>query len=157
MAVLLLAYHNNTALGDATIKTMSAAKALGGEVHVLVAGSQCGTVAEAAAKLDGAAKVLLADAPQFANGLAEEMSGLIVPLMASYDALVAPATASGKNILPRVAAAARRDADLRHHQGRLTRHLRAADLRRQRHPDGAVQRSQEGHHRARHRPSRLPG
>ena len=52
MAVLLLAYHNNTALGDATIKTMSAAKALGGEVHVLVAGSQCGTVAEAAAKLD---------------------------------------------------------------------------------------------------------
>src|SRR5687768_4576189 len=104
MAVLLLAYHNNTALGDATIKTMSAAKALGGEVHVLVAGSQCGTVAEAAAKLDGAAKVLLADAPQFANGLAEEMSGLIVPLMASYDALVAPATASGKNILPRVAA-----------------------------------------------------
>jgi electron transfer flavoprotein alpha subunit len=104
MAVLLLAYHNNTALGDATIKTMSAAKALGGEVHILVAGSQCGTVAEAAAKLDGAAKVLLADAPQFANGLAEEMSGLIVPLMASYDALVAPATASGKNILPRIAA-----------------------------------------------------
>ena len=104
MAVLLLAYHNNTALGDATIKTMSAAKALGGEVHILVAGSQCGTVAEAAAKLDGVAKVLLADAPQFANGLAEEMSGLIVPLMASYDALVAPATASGKNILPRIAA-----------------------------------------------------
>jgi electron transfer flavoprotein alpha subunit len=104
MAVLLLAYHNNAALGDATVKTMSAATALGGEVHILVAGSQCGGVAEAAAKLDGAAKVLLADAPQFANGLAEEMSALIVPLMASYDALVAPATASGKNILPRVAA-----------------------------------------------------
>jgi electron transfer flavoprotein alpha subunit len=104
MATLLLAYHNNSALGDATVKTMSAAKALGGEVHILVAGSECGAVAEAAAKLDGAAKVLLADAPQFANGLAEEMSALIVPLMASYDALVAPATASGKNILPRVAA-----------------------------------------------------
>ena len=104
MAVLLLAYHNNAALGDATIKTMGAAKALGGEVHVLVAGSQCGAVAEAAAKLDGVAKVLLADAPHLANGLAEEMSALIVPLMANYDALVAPATASGKNILPRVAA-----------------------------------------------------
>ena len=104
MAVLLLAYHNNAALGYATIKTMGAAKALGGEVHVLVAGSQCGAVAEAAAKLDGVAKVLLADAPHLANGLAEEMSALIVPLMANYDALVAPATASGKNILPRVAA-----------------------------------------------------
>jgi len=104
MAVLLLAYHNNTALADANAKTMSAAKALGEEVHVLVAGSQCGAVAEAAARLDGIAKVLLADAPQLANGLAEEMSALIVPLMANYDALVAPATASGKNILPRVAA-----------------------------------------------------
>ena len=104
MAVLLLAYHNNAALGDATIKTMGAAKALGGEVHVLVAGSQCGAVAEAAAKLDGVAKVLLADAPHLGHGLAEEMSALIVPLMANYDALVAPATASGKNILPRVAA-----------------------------------------------------
>ncbi|MBN9259974.1 MAG: FAD-binding protein [Hyphomicrobium sp.] len=104
MAVLLVADHNNTALGSSTAKAMSAAKALGGDVHVLVAGSNCGAVAEAAAKLDGAAKVLVADAPQFANQLAEEMSALIVPLMANYDAVLAPATASGKNVLPRVAA-----------------------------------------------------
>ena len=104
MAVLLLADHNNSALGSATAKAMSAAKALGSDIHVLVAGSNCGAVAEAAAKLDGATKVLVADAPQLANQLAEEMSALIVPLMASYDALLAPATASGKNVLPRVAA-----------------------------------------------------
>jgi electron transfer flavoprotein alpha subunit len=104
MAVLLLADHNNSALGSATAKAMSAAKALSGDVHVLVAGSGCGAVAEAAAKLDGATKVLVADAPQFANQLAEEMSALIVPLMAGYDAVLAPATASGKNVLPRVAA-----------------------------------------------------
>jgi electron transfer flavoprotein alpha subunit len=83
---------------------MSAAKALGGDVHVLVAGSGCGAVAEQASKLDGAAKVLVADAPQYANGLAEELAALIVPMMGNYDALVAASTASGKNVLPRVAA-----------------------------------------------------
>jgi electron transfer flavoprotein alpha subunit len=104
MAVLLLAYHDNKTLGDATAKVMTAAKALGGDVHVLVAGSDCRPVAEAASKLEGAAKVLLADAPQFGHALAEELAALIVPLMANYDALIAPATASGKNVLPRVAA-----------------------------------------------------
>jgi electron transfer flavoprotein alpha subunit len=104
MAVLLVADHNNSALGSATAKAMNAAKALGGDVHVLVAGSSCGAVAEAAAKLHGAAKILLADAPQLANQLAEEMAALIVPLMANYGAVLAPATASGKNVLPRVAA-----------------------------------------------------
>jgi electron transfer flavoprotein alpha subunit len=104
MSVLLLADHNNTALGSATFKAMSAARALGEDVHVLVAGAGCGAVAEQAAKLDGAAKVLLADAPAYANGLAEEMAALIVPMMAGYSALVAASTASGKNILPRVAA-----------------------------------------------------
>ena len=83
MAVLLLADHNNATLGSATLKAMSAAKAIDADVHVLVAGSGCKAVAEAAAKLDGAKKVLLADAPQFANGLAEEMAALIVPMMAS--------------------------------------------------------------------------
>jgi electron transfer flavoprotein alpha subunit len=104
MSVLLLADHNNSALGSATLKAMSAAKALGEDVHVLVAGSGCGAVAEQAAKLDGAAKVLLADAPAYANALAEEVAALIVPMMAGYSALVAASTASGKNILPRVAA-----------------------------------------------------
>jgi electron transfer flavoprotein alpha subunit len=104
MAVLLVADHNNAALGASTAKAMSAAKAIGGDVHILVAGANCGAAAEAAAKLDGAAKVLVADAPQFANQLAEEMATLIVPLMSGYDAVLAPATASGKNVLPRVAA-----------------------------------------------------
>ncbi|HRD77214.1 MAG TPA: FAD-binding protein [Hyphomicrobiaceae bacterium] len=104
MAVLLVADHNNAAVGAQTLKAMSAAKALGGDVHVLVAGAGCNPAAEAAAKIDGAAKVLLVDAPSLANGLAEEMAALIVPMMANYSAVVAPATASGKNVLPRVAA-----------------------------------------------------
>ncbi len=104
MTVLLVADHDNRVLGAATAKAMSAALALGGDVHVLVAGGGCEPVAQAAAKLDGAAKVLLADAPQFAHQLAEEVAALISSLMAAYDAVVAPATATGKNVIPRVAA-----------------------------------------------------
>jgi electron transfer flavoprotein alpha subunit len=104
MAVLLVVDHDNKALGAANAKAMTAAKALGQDVHVLVAGAGCAPVAEAAAKLDGAKKVLVADAPHLANRLAEEMSALVVPLMAGYDAVLAPATASGKNFMPRVAA-----------------------------------------------------
>jgi electron transfer flavoprotein alpha subunit len=104
MAVLLLAEHTNQALNGLTAKALTAAIALGGEVHVLVAGHGCRPAAEAAAQLSGVSKVLLADALPYANQLAEEMAALILPLMASYDALVAPSTASCKNILPRVAA-----------------------------------------------------
>ncbi|MEE8297521.1 MAG: electron transfer flavoprotein subunit alpha/FixB family protein, partial [Hyphomicrobium sp.] len=104
MTGLLLAEHTNDALNPATGKTLSAARELGGDIHVLVAGHNCRTAAEAAARLSGVAKVLVADAPQLAHGLAEEAAALIVPLMASYDTLVAPATASGKNVCPRVAA-----------------------------------------------------
>ena len=104
MSVLLLADHNNKALGSATLKAMTAAKALGEDVHVLVAGAGCKGVAEEAAKLDGAKKVLLADSPQLANGLAEEVAALIVPMMANHSAVLAASTASGKNVLPRVAA-----------------------------------------------------
>jgi electron transfer flavoprotein alpha subunit len=105
MAVLLLAEHSNAALSAATGKTLTAATALGGDVHVLVAGHNCKPAADAAAKLAGVAKVLIADAPQLEHGLAEEVAALIVPLMSGYDALVAPATTMGKNICPRVAAA----------------------------------------------------
>ncbi len=105
MAVLVLAEHSNGALSPATGKALSAAAALADTVDVLVAGSGAKPAAEAAAKLKGVGKVLLADAPQFEHGLAEEVAALIVPLMANYDALVAPATSSGKNIAPRVAAA----------------------------------------------------
>ena len=104
MAILVLADHTNAALGSATAKAVTAARALGGDIHVLVAGSGCAAAASEAAKLDGVTKVLVADAPQLANQLAEEMSALIVPMMPAYDALVAAATASGKNVLPRVAA-----------------------------------------------------
>ena len=104
MAVLVLAEHSNAALSPSTAKALTAAKALGGDIHILIAGSNCKPAAEAAAKLAGVAKVLVADAPQLAHGLAEETAEVILALAANYSAIVAPATASGKNILPRVAA-----------------------------------------------------
>ena len=104
MAVLLVADHDNKVLGAATAKAMSAAKALGQDVHALVAGAGCRAVAEAAAKIAGASKVFLADAAHLEHQLAEEMAALIVPLMGNYDAVVAPSTSTGKNIMPRVAA-----------------------------------------------------
>jgi electron transfer flavoprotein alpha subunit len=104
VTVLLLAEHDNKTLGAAVPKAMSAAKGLGGDVHVLVAGASCKSVADAAAKLDGAAKVLLADAPHLGHQLAEEVAALVTGLMGSYDAVVAASTASGKNIMPRIAA-----------------------------------------------------
>jgi electron transfer flavoprotein alpha subunit len=104
MAVLLVAEHSNSALNDATAKALTAAQAFGGEIDILVAGENARPAAEAAAKLAGVRKVLLAEGPAFAKQLAEAMEALIVPLMAGYDALFAPATTSGKNIAPRIAA-----------------------------------------------------
>jgi electron transfer flavoprotein alpha subunit len=104
MAVLLLAEHTGSALSNTTEKALTAALALGGDVHVLIAGHNAKGAAEAAAKLDGVAKVLLAEGPQLEHQLAEEVAALIVSMMANYDALVAPSTARGKNTLPRVAA-----------------------------------------------------
>jgi len=104
MATLLIAEHDNKSLKDATNKALTAAKALGAEVHVLVAGEGCKAVADAAAKLDGVAKVLLADAGPYAHALAEPLAALIVSLAKDYDAIVAPATTTAKNVMPRVAA-----------------------------------------------------
>jgi electron transfer flavoprotein alpha subunit len=104
MTTLLIAEHDNTSVKDATNKALTAAKALGAEVHVLVAGKGCKAAAEAAAKLDGVAKVLLADAAAYEHQLAEPLAALIVSLAGAYDALVAPATTNGKNTMPRVAA-----------------------------------------------------
>jgi len=104
MTTLLLAEHNNSALNDATAKAVAAARGLGGPVHVLVAGSGARAVAEQAAKLAGVDKVLVADNAAYANALAEPVAALVVSLAGPYDAIVAPATANGKNILPRVAA-----------------------------------------------------
>ena len=104
MTTLLLAEHDNAALSDQTAKALTAAKEIGGDVHVLVAGSGCKAVADAAAKLDGVAKVLLADSAEYAEMLAEPVAALIVSIAGGYDAFVAAATANGKNIMPRVAA-----------------------------------------------------
>jgi electron transfer flavoprotein alpha subunit len=104
MAVLLLAEVVGGDLAvDATAKAMTAAKALG-PVTVLVAGAACGGAAEAAAKLDGAAKVLCADDAAYGNGLAENVAALVQSIAGGYSHIVAPATASAKNVLPRVAA-----------------------------------------------------
>lgn len=104
MPVLLLAEHNNAALGSATAKALTAANAIDQDVHILVAGHNCAAAAAAAAKLQGVTKVLHADAPHLEHGLAEELAAVIVPLMSTYSAVLAPATASGKNTMPRVAA-----------------------------------------------------
>ncbi|SMH39007.1 electron transfer flavoprotein subunit alpha/FixB family protein [Azospirillum agricola] len=104
MAVLVLAEHSNTALNDATAKAVTAASALGGEVHVLVAGLGAWAAATAAASLAGVARVLLAESEELARSLAEPVADLLVALAPGYDAIVAPATANGKNILPRAAA-----------------------------------------------------
>ena len=104
MTTLLVAEHNNASLSDQTAKALTAAKALGGDVHILVAGKGCKPAAEEAAKLDGAAKVLVAEADELEHQLAEPMSALIVSMAEGYDAIVTAATTSGKNYMPRVAA-----------------------------------------------------
>lgn len=106
MATLLIAEHDHETLKDSTNKALTAATALGGEVHVLVAGGGQGTkaAAEAAAKLKGVTKVLLAENAMYEHDLAEPFAALIVSLGGSYDAFVAPATSRFKNVMPRVAA-----------------------------------------------------
>jgi len=103
MSVLVLVEHDNASVKDATLAAVTAAGKLG-EVHALVAGSGAQGAADAAAKIAGVAKVLLADDPAYAHALPENVAPLVVDLMAGYDAFVAPATANGKNIAPRVAA-----------------------------------------------------
>jgi electron transfer flavoprotein alpha subunit len=104
MPTLLVAEHDNKSLKDATAKALTAAKAIGGEVHVLVAGKDCKAAADAAAKLGGVAKVLVADAPSFEHMLAEPTAALLVALAPGYDTIMAPATTNAKNFMPRVAA-----------------------------------------------------
>jgi electron transfer flavoprotein alpha subunit len=104
MTTLVIAEHDNRTLKDSTAKTVAAAAQLGAPVHVLVAGKNCGAVGEAAAKLAGVEKIVLADADVYEKMLAEEMEALILSLESGYDAFLAPATSDGKNFLPRVAA-----------------------------------------------------
>ena len=104
MAVLLLANHDNASLSDATAKALTAALALEGPVEVLVAGDKCRAVAEAAAALRGVARVRLAEDPTYAHALAEPLASLILELAPEFDAIIAPSTSDGRNVLPRVAA-----------------------------------------------------
>ena len=103
MKTLVLVEHDGTSVRDATLAAVTAASKLG-EVHLLVAGERVASVAQAAAKIAGAGKVHVADDAAYAHGLAENVAPLVVALMADHDAFVAPATTSGKNIAPRVAA-----------------------------------------------------
>ncbi len=104
MSTLVLAEHDNADLKPATLNAVAAAQALGAEVDILVAGEACGAVADAAAKVAGVGKVLCADHAAYGHQLAENISLLLADLGANYDNVVAPATTSGKNIMPRVAA-----------------------------------------------------
>ena len=104
MTALVIAEHDNASLKGSTLNTITAAAQCGGEVHVLIAGPNAGDAAEAASKIAGVAKVLLADAAHFADGLAENIAAQALALAANYSHILAPATAYGKNIAPRVAA-----------------------------------------------------
>jgi electron transfer flavoprotein alpha subunit len=104
MSALVIAEHDNASLKVATLNTITAALKCGGEVHVLIAGANAGAAAAAAAQVAGVAKVLQADSPAFAHGLAENMTAQILAIAANYSHLLFPATASGKNMAPRVAA-----------------------------------------------------
>ena len=104
MTSLVVAEHNNATIKGATFNTVTAAIACGGDVHVLVAGMDAGPAAAAAAQIAGVAKVIHVDGAHFAHGLAENMAAQILTLASSYSHILFPATASGKNIAPRVAA-----------------------------------------------------
>lgn len=104
MAILLLADHDQTTLSSHTAKALTAARQIGGEIHVLVAGSGCAGVAQQAAGLEGVSRVFLADAPPYAHGLPEPLALLIAALAPGHDTLMAAATSVGKAVMPRVAA-----------------------------------------------------
>ena len=104
MAALVIAEHDNASIKGATLNTVTAAKACGGDVHVLVAGANAGEAAKAAAQIAGVAKVIHADGAQFEHGLAENVAAQVLAIAANYSHILFPSTAGGKNVAPRVAA-----------------------------------------------------
>ena len=105
MSILVVAEHDNASLKPATLNTVAAAQQIGGgDIHVLVAGTGCDAAAQAASKIAGVAKVLVADSAEYAHALAENLAPLVVKLATGYSHVLAPATTSGKNVMPRVAA-----------------------------------------------------
>ena len=105
MSILVIAEHDGKQLKPGTTNTVTAAAKIGGDITVLVAGQQCADAAQAAAKIAGVKKVLLADAPQYAGGGAENIAALVLTIAGQYTHILAPATGFGKNFMPRVAAA----------------------------------------------------
>lgn len=104
MAILVIAEHDNASLSEQTAKALSAAIQIGGEIDILVAGKGAQAAADAAAKLEGVSKVLLAESDSLENQLAEPLAATILSLKDKYDCFIAPATTTGKNVMPRVAA-----------------------------------------------------
>ena len=104
MSILVIAEHDNHTLKAATLNTVTAAACLGDDIHVLVAGSQCASVAEQAASIAGVKRVRVVDAPHYAHLLAENLAALITTVAADYSHVLAPATTTAKNAMPRVAA-----------------------------------------------------
>jgi hypothetical protein len=149
MTSLVIAEHDNASIKTATLNTVTAAKACGGDVHVLVVGEGAAAAAAAAAQIAGVSKVIHADGASLKDGLAENVAAQVLGIAGNYSHILFPSTASGKNVAPRGRQAGR-GPDQRHHQGRLRRHLRAPHLRGQRHCHRAVRRCRQGHHRAYH-------
>ncbi len=104
MAILLIAEHDNTSIKPATLNAVTAAARIGGDIHLLVAGSGCAAAAQAAARIVGVAKVYVADAAHYADQSAENLAALVIANAAGYRHIVAPATTGGKNFMPRIAA-----------------------------------------------------
>ena len=104
MSILIIAEHDNSELKGATLNTVAAGSAIGGDIDILVAGTDCGSVAEAASQVPGVRKVLVADKETYKNSLAENVGNLVAELAEGYSHILAPATTNGKNFMPRVAA-----------------------------------------------------
>ena len=104
MSTLVIADHDNAGLKESTLNTVTAAKSFNGDIHILVAGSSCGSVADAAAKIEGVSKILCVDNSVYEHPLAEVLAPLIVDLSTDYDQILVAATTTGKNFMPRVAA-----------------------------------------------------
>ena len=104
MSILVIAEHDNSELKTATLNTVAAGMAIGGDIDILVAGSDCDSVAESASQVPGVGKILLANKETYKNSLAENLGNLVVELSEGYTHILAPATTSGKNFMPRVAA-----------------------------------------------------
>ena len=104
MGILVVAEHEGSRIKDATLNTVAAGVAIGGDIHLLVAGENCGEAAQAATKIDSVAKVLVADSAEYAHGIAENLTPLVISLADNYEHILANSTSFGKNLMPRVAA-----------------------------------------------------